>query len=189
MAITGRGITRAVPGGSSGGPPTKGEGLPHASSGGPATRGGELPQREQSPELAVVERAIDALRDFSGLMRRKKEDPLFVRVGEALGGEVETRGRERMGEVVRYILDDQYLLWYEVELSGMLPRRTSIVAVPGILVADVLVLVHCQNGRQGSAGRYHHCATDFIAQEGVGTRGSMSCRAGAGVGSERVASV
>ncbi|CAM9601182.1 unnamed protein product, partial [Laminaria digitata] len=45
VAPTDRVVTTAVPGGSCGGPPARGEGLPHS---------------EQPPERAVVERAIDA---------------------------------------------------------------------------------------------------------------------------------
>ena len=52
-------------------------------------------------------------------------------------------------EVVRYPLDDQDLVWYEVEQSGILARRTSILAVPGVWVADVLTLVHRQHGHPG----------------------------------------
>ena len=47
---------------------------------------------------------------------------------------------------MRYLLDDQELVWYEVEQSGILARSTWVLAVPGVLVADLLVLVHCQHG-------------------------------------------
>ena len=46
-------------------------------------------------------------------------------------------------EVVRYLLDDQDLVWHEVEQSRLLTRRTSVLAVPGVWVADVLASVHC----------------------------------------------
>ena len=84
-------------------------------------------------------------------MRLQKEGPLLGKVREALGGEVETGQGERMGkkEMVRYLLDDQDLVWYEVEQSGILARRTSAVVVPGVLVAYVLALVHCQHEHPG----------------------------------------
>ena len=48
------------------------------------------------------------------MVRRQKEDPLLGKLRETLGGEVETRRGERVGEkkVVRYLLDDQDLVWY-----------------------------------------------------------------------------
>ena len=76
-------MATAIPGGSSDGSPTRREALLHS---------------EKLPKRAVVERVIDALRDVPGLMRRQKDDPLDGKVREALGGEVETRRGERMGE-------------------------------------------------------------------------------------------
>ena len=78
-------------------------------------------------------------------MRRQKEGPLLGKVREALGGEVETGRGERMGEteVARYLLDDQDLGWCEVEQSGILTWRTSVLDVLAFLVADVLAFVHC----------------------------------------------
>ena len=67
---TGRGIISAVPGGSSSGSPTRGEGLPHS---------------EQLSERAVGERAIDALQAVLGLMRRQEEDSSSVRFEKHLG--------------------------------------------------------------------------------------------------------
>ena len=82
----------------------------------------------------MVKRDIDALRDGPGLVRRQKEDPLLGNVREALVGEVETRRGERIGgkEVARYTFDDQDLVWYEVDQSGILSRRTSVIAVPAV---------------------------------------------------------
>ena len=82
--------------------------------------GERLPHSEQPSERAVVERAIDALRDVPGLVRRQDT---------------------------------------------------------------------ASTDTQGSAGRFHYCATASIGQGGVKARGNMPCRAGAGVGGERVASV
>ena len=105
LVPTGREMTSAVPGGSSDKLPTRGKGLPHS---------------EHPSERAVVERAIDPMRDVPGLVRRQDT---------------------------------------------------------------------ASTDSQGSAGRVHYCATAFIGQEGVETQERMSCRAGAGVGSERGASV
>ena len=82
---------------------------------------------EYPPGRGVVERAIDALRDVPGFMRRQKENPFHFKVMGALGGELETKLGERMGEkeAARYILDNQDLVWFEVELSGIRTRRTS----------------------------------------------------------------
>ena len=129
-------MTSAVPRGTSGGSPTRGEGLSRS---------------EQPPQRPVVERAVDALRDVPGLVRLQKEDALLGKDREARGGEGETRGGELRGEteVVRYLTDDQNLVWHEVEQSGVLSRPTSVLAVPGVWVADVLALVHCQHGYRG----------------------------------------
>ena len=53
------------------------------------------------------------------------------------------------GEAARYLLDDQGLVWYELEQRRILIRRTSVRAVPCVLVADLLTLVHCKHGRPG----------------------------------------
>ena len=119
---TGRGMTSSVRGGCSGAPPRGGEGCRTLARVDPP-RGGKgyrIPGSEQPSERAVVERAIDALPDVPGLVRRQ-----------------DTASMET----------------------------------------------------QGSAGRFHYYATASIGQGGVEARGSMCCRAGAGVGSKRVASV
>ena len=99
----------------------------------------------------MVERDIDALRDVPGLVRLQKNDSLLGKVREAIGGEGGTTGRGRLGEkeVARYLLDDQGLVWYELERRGILARRMSVLAVPRGLVADLLSLVHCQHGHPG----------------------------------------
>ena len=100
-----------------------------------------------------MKRTIDAFRDVPGLVRLQKNDPLLGKVREALGGEGGTTRRRRLGEkeVVRYLLDDQGLVWYELEQRGILARRTSVLTVPRGLVADLLALVHCQRGHPGVA--------------------------------------
>ena len=111
---------------------------------------------EKPPERAVLERAFDALPDVPGLMRKQTEAPLFGMVREALGGKGETRGGERMVEkkIVRYLVDDQDLVWYELEQGGILTWRTSVLAVPGVWVADVLAFVHCQHAPRGRQDAY-----------------------------------
>ena len=117
----------------------------------PSTKVEGLPHSERAPERAVVERAIAALRDVPGLVRLQKGDTLLSRVREALGGESEQGGQSKMseGEAARYLLDDQRLVWYELEQRGIPVRRTSVLAVPRSLVADLLALVHCQHGHPG----------------------------------------
>ena len=116
-------------------------------------RGG-LPHSEQAPERAVADRAIAALGDVPALVRMQRGDSLLGKVREALGGERRPgwRGQMSEGEVARYLLDDQELVWYEVEQRGILVRRTSVRAVPCVLVADLLGLVHCKHGNH-SIGR------------------------------------
>ena len=99
----------------------------------------------------MVERAIEALRDVSGLVKRQKKDSLLGKVREALGGEGGAEGQGQMSEaeVARYLLDDQWLVWYELEQRGILVRRTSVLAVPRLLVADLLAFVRCQHGNPG----------------------------------------
>ena len=113
-------------------------------------RGG-LPHSEQALERAVVDRAIAALGDVPGLVRMQRGDALLGKVGAALGGEGGPGGRGQMseGKAARYLLDDQGLVWYELEQRGILVRRTSVLAVPRVLVADLLALVHCQHGHPG----------------------------------------
>ena len=92
-------------------------------------------------------------------------------------------------EVARYLLDDQDFVWYEVEQSGILTWRTSVLAVPAVLVRDVLALVHCHHGRPG-VGRTLALLRDRFHWPGMCREArSIFCRAGAGVGSEREASV
>lgn len=65
VAPTSRGMTAAVPEGSSGGPPTRGETFSHSL---------------KPPGVAIVGRAIDELGDVPDLMRRQKEDSLLGNV-------------------------------------------------------------------------------------------------------------
>ena len=135
---TGHAATTPTPGGSRRSP-TKRKGLPRI---------------ERQPERAVVERAIDVLRDVPGMVRQQKNDPLLVQATEALGGENGTTGRGRLGEkeVTRYFLDDRGLEWYKLEQRGILARRTLVLAVPRGLVPNSLGLVNCQS-RHPRVGR------------------------------------
>ena len=55
-------------------------------------------------------------------------------------------------EVVnRYLIDDESLLWLEMERSATLVRRTSVLAIPSCLVSDLLALIHCHHGHPGVA--------------------------------------
>ncbi|CAN0583744.1 unnamed protein product, partial [Laminaria digitata] len=69
-ATTGRAEPAPRRSGSTKVPPTRREGLPHS---------------ERPPERAVIERAMDALRDVPGLVRLQEEDPLLGKVRGALG--------------------------------------------------------------------------------------------------------
>lgn len=53
------------------------------------------------------------------------------------------------GDAARYLFDDQVWVLYEQEQRGILVRGSSVLAVPRLLVADLLALVHCQRGHPG----------------------------------------
>ena len=53
--------------------------------------------------------------------------------------------------VSRYLIDDQSLLWLEMERRAPLVRRTLVLAIPSCLVSDLLALIHCQHGHPGVA--------------------------------------
>ena len=115
-----------------------------------------------------MERALDALRKVPGWVRRQNEDPVLGKVRKPPEGEVETREGHRIGEkeVVRYLVDDQDSVWYEVEQRGITARRTPVLAVPGVSVDDLLALVHCQNEHPG-IGRTFLLLHDRFHQAGM----------------------
>ena len=91
-----------------------------------------LPRSERPPERAVVEHAMDALRDVPGLVKLQKEDSLLGQVKIVLEEEGGAAGQQQLSEaeVARYLLDDQSLVRYELEERVILVRRKSALAVP-----------------------------------------------------------
>ena len=53
-------------------------------------------------------------------------------------------------EVVnRYLIDDESLLWLEMERSATLVRRTSVLAIPSCLLSDLLALIQPTQASRG----------------------------------------
>ena len=118
---TGSPSTRATTGGASSG--RAGTAAPPGGRARTSSTGkGGLPRSERPPKRAVVERAIEAFRDVSGLVKLQKGDSLLGKVREALESMGGAGGQGQMSEreVARYLFDDQGLVWYELEQRGIL---------------------------------------------------------------------
>lgn len=106
-----------------------------------------MPRSELPSERAVIERAIQALRDVPRLARMQQEDMFLGKVEQVLGTAVGASGPVGLEEedIALYELDDQRLVWYEVGSSNFFEKRTLVLVVPRVLVANLLGLVHCQH--------------------------------------------
>ena len=92
-------------------------------------------------ETTVIERAIRSLQDVPRLVRMQEADPFLNKVRQSLFGQGEIAGMDGLTKKVvnRYLVDDQSLLWLEMERNATLVRRTSALAIPSCLVSDLLL--------------------------------------------------
>ena len=93
----------------------------------------------------MIQRALQALRDVPHLVRIQTSDPFLGKVRRALCSQ---RGASEQKDLTdtdmnRCLIDDQSLLWLEIELSGALVGRTAVLAIPSCLVSDMLALIQC----------------------------------------------
>ena len=80
------------------------------------------------------------MRNVLGLVKLQKEDSPLGQVRSVLEGKRGAAGQGPLSEAEAAIclLDDQCLVWYELEQRTILVRRTSDLPIPRILVPDLL---------------------------------------------------
>ena len=117
--------------------------------------GKESIRSAEPSETTAIELAIRSLQDVPQLVRMHEADPFLNKGRQALFGQRNRAGANGLTKEVvnRYLIDNQSLLWLEMERSATLVRRTSVLAIPSWLVSDLLALIHCQHGHLGVARR------------------------------------